>query len=294
MWIYEPGKVNSDLYLLGRKEVPLYLFKSGPEWLLVDGGLLREETLVLSQLKAIVPDLNDIRHWFITHSHFDHCGLLGTLLPQARIYAAEAAIQNFMASKYRAMLYKLHRSFLDEPPAEQVTNPYDALATKDFVAVGEGDQLTIGDHTFTVLATPGHSECSLSLYSDHQYLFAADAFGEMLQPDDWFPLPFQSPPQYFQSIERLQQLPVSLIAVGHHGLLTDEHARQLAGHSLRTHQYYARYFETLFRQHGLEEASRLVTEKYSHNSRAFFSTRMHQASVRNVITILHETGYIEA
>lgn len=294
MWIYEPGKVNNDLYLLGRKEVPLYLIKSGPEWLLVDGGLLREETLVLSQLKAIVPDLNDIRHWFITHSHFDHCGLLATLLPQARIYAAETAIQNFMASKYRAMLYKLHRGFLDKPPAEQTDNPYDALATKNFVAVGEGDQLTIGDHTFTVLATPGHSECSLSLYSDHQYLFAADAFGEMLQPDDWFPLPFQSPPLYFQSIERLQQLPVSLIAVGHHGLVTDEHARQLAGHSLRTNHHYARYFETLLHQHGLEEASRLVTEKYSYNSSAFFSTRMHQASVRNVINILLETGYIKA
>lgn len=292
MWIYEPGKVTSDLYLLGRKEVPLYLLKCGPEWLLVDGGMLREQELVLSQLKAIVPDLSDIRHWFITHSHFDHCGLLATLLPEARIYAAETAIRNFMTPKYRTSLYRLQRSFLPGPPSEQADNPYDVLASGDFLAVGEGDQLTIGDHTFTVMATPGHSECSLSLYSDHQYLFAADAFGEMLRPDDWFPLPFQSPPQYLQSIERLGQLPVSLVTAGHHGLLTDEHAQQLAGHSLLTHQRYIRYFETMLHQHGLEEASRLVTEKYSYNSSTFFSVRMHQASVRNVITILQETGYI--
>lgn len=293
MWIYEPGKVNNDLYLLGRKENPLYLLKCGPEWLLVEGGMLREQELVVSQLKAIVPDLADIRHWFITHSHFDHCGLLATLLPEARVYASEAAIRSFQTGKYRTVLYRLQRNFLPAPPSEQANNPYDALADKNFIAVGEGDQLTIGDHTFTVIATPGHSECSLSLYSDHQYLFAADAFGEMLQPDDWFPLPFQSPPLYFESIERLAQLPVSLVAVGHHGLLTEEHAQQVAGRSLLTTRRYVHYFETMLHQHGLEEASRLITEKYCYNSSAFFSVRMHQASVRNVITILQETGYIK-
>lgn len=293
MWIYEPGQVNNDLYMLGTKENPLYLLKTGEEWLMVEGGMLRDAALVLSQLKTIIPDPSLIRHWFITHSHFDHCGLLTTLLPDANIYASAAAIKNFRMEKYRAFVYRLQQSFISGNTSEQPANPYDALATKTFICVEEGDVLTIGEHTFSVLATPGHSDCSLSLYSDHQYLFAADALGELMEPDDWFPLPFQSPPQYLQTIERLQQLPVSLLAAGHHGLLTDVHAQQAAGHSLQTTHRYIQYFGKLFHQHGLQEASRIVTEKYGHYSSAFFSARMHQAGVQKVITILQETGYIE-
>ncbi|MBC9915326.1 MBL fold metallo-hydrolase [Chitinophaga varians] len=292
MWIYEPSKVNNDLYMLGTKANPLYLLKTGREWLLIEGGMLRDAALVLSQLETIVPDLSHIRHWFITHSHFDHCGLLATLLPEATFYASAATIKNLMTEKYRALVYKLQRGFVSGRADEHTVNPYDILAAKKFIPVADGDVLPIGDRKFTVLATPGHSDCSLSLYSDHQYLFAADAFGELLQPDDWFPLPFQSPPQYLQSIERLGQLPVSLVAVGHHGLLTGEEATHVAGHSLRTTHRYIQYFGDMFHQHGMEEGSRLITEKYGHNSSAFFSARMHQTSVQKVITILQETGHI--
>ncbi|NLR68997.1 MBL fold metallo-hydrolase [Chitinophaga varians] len=292
MWIYEPSKVNNDLYMLGTKANPLYLLKTGQEWLLIDGGMLRDAALVQAQLKAVVPDVSHVRHWFVTHSHFDHCGLLANLLPDATLYASATAIKNLLTDKYRAFIYKLQRSFVPGDTGGHTSNPYDALATKKFVPVGDGDVLTIGEHTFTVLATPGHSDCSLSLYSDHQYLFAADAFGEMIGPDDWFPLPFQSPPQYLQSIERLRQLSVSLVAVGHHGLLTGEHAAQIAGHSLRTTHQYIQYFGDMLHQHGMEEGSRLITEKYGYNSSPFFTARMHQTSVQKVMVILQETGYI--
>ena len=256
MWIYEPAKVNDDLYMLGTKANPLYLLKTGQEWLLIEGGMLRDAALVVSQLQTIVPDLSHIRHWFITHSHFDHCGLLADLLPDATRYASPATIKNLMTEKYRALIYKLQRGFVSGYTGEYTVNPYDELATKKFVPVEDGDVLSIGEHTFTVLATPGHSDCSLSLYSDHQYLFAADAFGELLQPDDWFPLPFQSPPQYLQSIEKLQQLQPSMVAVGHHGLLTGDDAAHVASHSLCATHQYIQYFGSMLHEHGLEDASR--------------------------------------
>ena len=77
-----PGWIDSRLAIVGSAEVPLYVIVNDEAATLVEGGLSGMTELVWRQLQDLLKDYGGIRHlryWLITHSHYDHCGLLGTL-----------------------------------------------------------------------------------------------------------------------------------------------------------------------------------------------------------------------
>jgi glyoxylase-like metal-dependent hydrolase (beta-lactamase superfamily II) len=79
--------------------------------------------------------------------------------------------------------------------------------------VEDGDRVDLGDRSFEVLHTPGHSPGSICLWEDDTaMLIAGDTLYDGLLIDT---LPESDPEVYAQSMERLKQLKVSSVHGGH-------------------------------------------------------------------------------
>ena len=74
MRIRAAGKVNGNLWYLGRKESGMYLLEGKQESMLISAGISFILGDVLAQMKTFGLDGNKIKSLLILHSHFDHVG----------------------------------------------------------------------------------------------------------------------------------------------------------------------------------------------------------------------------
>lgn len=213
-----------DLFCLGSPETPLYLIKEGPSNVLVEGGVTRDLALVSYQLETLDIKKDSITHWFITHAHYDHCGLLEYLYPQfpnVTVFASEKAISNFRNNKYTSKIRSLNALI----SSIEIAPPMVSFKDIPYTCLKDEDQIYINQKQWKVLETPGHSACSLSIYHEEsQLVFVSDALGEYLGPGKWAPLAFSDIGQFINSIHRIDGLPKKMMALGHHGVLTEEAA----------------------------------------------------------------------
>lgn len=132
---------------------------------------------------------------YVTHGHFDHTGGIRQLKEHTRttVYAPEKdKIWFEKDSKYNQFDYEI---------------PVD-------VWVDEGDEIDFFDHTFKVIATPGHSEGGTSLYTP-SLLFSGDTlFYQSIGRTD---LPFADAKTIYQSVKKLYALPDDTIVYPGHG-----------------------------------------------------------------------------
>lgn len=92
----------------------------------------------------------NVRYIVITHGHWDH--IIGA--------AATKAMWDVPIVGHELVRERL----LD--PALSARSPYPMEPVVLDLAVTEGDELTIGGHTFTVLHMPGHDPAHITLYSE--------------------------------------------------------------------------------------------------------------------------------
>ena len=87
--------------------------------------------------------------------------------------------------------------------------------------LSDGDTVTVGDFKFSCLATPGHSDCSLSFHEPNKgILIIADATGYFLPESNYFwPNYFSDYKAYLGSIRRLAQLDAEIVCLGHNAVI---------------------------------------------------------------------------
>jgi glyoxylase-like metal-dependent hydrolase (beta-lactamase superfamily II) len=92
--------------------------------------------------------------------------------------------------------------------------------TVDRILAG-GDTVTVGQRIFDVLATPGHSDCSLSFYeSATDLLIISDATGYYIPDSGYFwPNYFTDYGIYLESIRRLAGLDAQIVCLGHNAVI---------------------------------------------------------------------------
>jgi glyoxylase-like metal-dependent hydrolase (beta-lactamase superfamily II) len=192
--------------------------------LLVDAGL------GIGSLRAELADRLDRPVVGIaTHSHFDHFGGLGEFEDRAANRDDGDVIEQ--ASDYVALTADMYpEALLDEFAAAGVAVPdvlISALPSEAFDVVGfltpavpitrwvaDGDVLDLGDRSFEVLHTPGHSPGSICLWEARSgTLVSGDVLvdGEPLQDD----VPRSNPADFAVSLRRLADLPMRAIYGGH-------------------------------------------------------------------------------
>lgn len=293
MWIKEPTKLQEDFYFIGSSKNPIYLVRSGSDWVLIEGGLGRDSAIVWQQLQACPIDIGSIKHWVITHSHFDHCGTIESLyphLPEVMMYASRKSIEHFKSKKYVAKIRQLNTIENDE----HKTSPLPCnLQDISFNLLEEGTDVFFGGEQWEVLDTPGHSTCSISLYCPARgALFVSDALGEIIEENTWFPLAFQSMNNFISSVSKLSRLDVQFILLGHHGVLTGEHAIRACLDSLKACDDVSSLIASLLEDRTLEETLDELARRYGEGSSSFVPKYIYKKSMEQMIEQLKTEYYV--
>ena len=98
--------------------------------------------------------------------------------------------------------------------------------------IEEGDMVDIGSRRFEVLHLPGHSPGSIGLWeAETGVLFSGDAIYDGPLLDN---IPGSNVERYIATMERLRELPVSVVHAGHDPSFGRERLRELAGDYLRS------------------------------------------------------------
>jgi glyoxylase-like metal-dependent hydrolase (beta-lactamase superfamily II) len=148
-----------------------------------------------------------------SHTHFDHIGCHHEF-PCRSCHAAEAHLlraptrENTFADKYVT-----DDIFTALPPAPYASQTYAVPAAPATRLLWNGDRIDLGDRSFEVIHTPGHSPGGIALWEAASgILFSGDIVydGELIEGTS--ALEHQ---QYRRSMERLLALPVRVVHGGH-------------------------------------------------------------------------------
>ncbi|WP_183147926.1 MBL fold metallo-hydrolase [Chryseobacterium nematophagum] len=286
MWINKVGVIQGNLIILGTPSNPIYLIKGQNEYALVEGGLTRDATMVLSQIEEHVSDLGLVKYWFITHSHYDHCGTIEFLYPylkNVKLYASENAVRNFQNEKYVKKIRQLNTLISDKSTMEFLID----LHQIPFAIIKDNEQIETDVGTWTVLSTPGHSSCSVSFYhKENDILFVSDSLGEIIGEEKWFPLAFDHVGRFIESINKLRLLKPNIIALGHNGVLTGFDARLAPTYSLQGYQDFVKLIAHLKNTISSEQLVDLISKKYKVMDHSFIPDELYRKSIEILLSNL--------
>lgn len=232
-----PGLHRIDLPLPKSplKGVNCYLIEGEDRWLLIDTGLHLDicREVMEQSLDELGVD-RDKLDFFITHLHSDHIGQLGYLAKEHSTVYFNANEANTVAlaseekgfKTYIVMLAKLsgfagdelHKSLADHPGGE-----WRGPRWTNFTILNDGDKLEIGDFTFEVISTPGHSPGHLCLYeASRKLMVTGDHVLAEISPNI-SPWGFDDNPlqDFLDSLDKVRDYDVELALPGHRRLITD-------------------------------------------------------------------------
>jgi glyoxylase-like metal-dependent hydrolase (beta-lactamase superfamily II) len=268
-----PSELAPQLWMLGTAAYPMYLVRGRREGAIIEGGISALGPLVKQQLQELGVGPQYVRQAVITHAHPDHVmavPALREMFPGLSVLASGVAAATLATEKaigfFRqidgALAEILHKSGaiaetqcatagLSSSAAENTAGQAGSgipAAVESRIAVdrvvGEGDTIAVDDLSWTVLATPGHSDCSISLHEASRGLLAiSDASGYYLPASNtWWPNYFSGYAAYLGSLERLAALDAEVLCLSHNGAVLgrDDVRAYFAGAISSTRQYHER------------------------------------------------------
>jgi metallo-beta-lactamase class B len=143
-WFAEPAKVFDNLYFVGSKIHSSWALTTSEGIILIDTLFTyNSEEEIVGGLKKLGLDPATIKFVIITHAHGDHVG--GAKLLQDR-FGSHVVM-----------------GAPDWDSIERSVNAYPLGKPKRDVVADDGQKITLGDTTVTVVTTPGHTPGTLSM-----------------------------------------------------------------------------------------------------------------------------------
>ncbi|HPD14360.1 MAG TPA: MBL fold metallo-hydrolase [Planctomycetota bacterium] len=226
-----PVAVSDKVLMLGTNAYPMFLYSGEDEGTLFEGGVGAMGPLLLEQFDQLGIRRDFVKQIVVTHAHPDHVmavPLLRREFPGAQVLASGAAAKTMGIDKAIGFFCKIDGALTgsllqsgaidDRHRPEALTEmriPVDRL-------LKEGDAVVVDTGVaFRVLETPGHSECSLSLFEpDTRTLVISDAAGYYLPEHDlWWPNYFTGYAPYVSSLVRLAKLGAEVLCLSHNGAI---------------------------------------------------------------------------
>ena len=143
-WFTEPAKVFDNLYFVGSKIHSSWALTTSEGIILIDTLFTyNSEEEIVGGLKKLGLDPAQVKYVIITHAHGDHVG--GAKLMQDRFQS------------------HLVMGGPDWDAIEKSVNGYPAGKPKKDIVADDGQKITLGNTSVTLVATPGHTAGTLSL-----------------------------------------------------------------------------------------------------------------------------------
>ena len=248
-----PVEVAEGVRMLGTNEYPVFLVTDGDEGAIFEGGVGAAGPLVAEQLAGLDIAAETVKQIIVTHAHPDHVMAVPAfreMFPKATVCASKAAAGTLVVEKAVRFFKKIDGmltealikagSIKDKHRPEPLTEKQ--IAVDKILA--DGDTVTIGRRKFNVLATPGHSDCSLSFYeSATRVLIISDATGYYIPDFGYFwPNYFTGYGAYLESIRRLATLDVEILCLSHNAVVRGAEAVRayFEGATAATEAYHER------------------------------------------------------
>ena len=144
-WFIEPAKVFDNLYFVGSRIHNSWALTNNDGIIILDTlYTYNSEEEILGGLKKLGLDANKIKYVIITHAHGDHVG--GAKILQDRV----PGVRIVMGGP-------------DWDSIEKSINGYPGGKPKRDIAAQDGQKITVGDNTVTLVLTPGHTPGTLSM-----------------------------------------------------------------------------------------------------------------------------------
>ena len=186
----------------------IYLI-TGKNTTVIDCGTGLHSKYVTDKISEII-DLSEIKQIILTHEHYDHCGGVRALYAstdgKAKIFAHEKASDK---------IEKGESDFAEMLGGVMPKMPVD-------IRLKDKDEIQIGDDSFQVLNTPGHTPGCICLYNPkNKVLFSGDtvfAYGSFGRYD----FPGGNIHDLKKSIQRLEKLDVLDIYPGHESIVEND------------------------------------------------------------------------
>jgi len=226
-----PAEIADHLWMLGSVEYPLFLYKGRDRGTLFEGGIGPMGPLVCEQLDTLGIAGPFVRQIVVTHAHPDHVmavPMLRETFAGTEVLASEAAAKTLGIEKAIAFFCKIDDQLSEAlVRAGTITDEHRrAPLAENRIAVDRtlegGDSVEVDDGVaFQVLATPGHSDCSLSFYEPTSgTLLVSDATGYYLPEHDyWWPDYFVDYGTYLDSMKRLAELDARVLCLAHNAVI---------------------------------------------------------------------------
>jgi len=146
-----PVRIYGDAYYVGTASLSLVLIDTGDGLILIDGALPQTVGMIEANVRRLGFRVEDIRYILNTEAHFDHSGGIAALARDsgAQVIASPAGAQALRAGRV-----------LHEDP--QASGLPDMPAAANARGLADGETLTLGSVTVSMIPTPGHTPGSAS------------------------------------------------------------------------------------------------------------------------------------
>ncbi|MBN2078619.1 MAG: MBL fold metallo-hydrolase [Spirochaetes bacterium] len=231
-----PGIFMIRLPLAGKRPGPInaYFF-TGETPALVDTGTRRTARILEKALGDIGYSFRDIRRIVITHGHVDHYGAArriaraaGSRVEVAAHEADRTPIERGLEvprSRFLGYYRLMGVPFLFKLSLLPMRLLFSSLAENCPVDrfISDGETVRLGDYNATVIATPGHTKGSVSLYLEREgILFPGDHILGHITPnafvmlDEEFDLPRRmSQVEFYNSLAIIEKLAPGMVFPAH-------------------------------------------------------------------------------
>jgi glyoxylase-like metal-dependent hydrolase (beta-lactamase superfamily II) len=218
------GKITEEFYALGNPALPAYLLL-GDSPVLFDSGMTVMGPLYLQDLQKYLGDPNRLTYLFLTHSHFDHAGsapFLKRNLPRLKVAAGKAAADILKRPNAIQLIQSLSKPMEEKMKSQLGEREVTFRGLELDRTLEDGEEIRLEDGTrIQVIATPGHTRDTVCYYLPGlKALVGGEAVGSFDRHSNVRPVFLSSYDDYLSSLEKLKNLEVDLLLLGHFHALT--------------------------------------------------------------------------
>ncbi len=225
MRILEPGKISDHVYFLGDYFITFYLIDA-PQKALIDAGMSVYVKELTRQIEEKIGGFKNLSYIFLTHSHYDHVGLVSYIKrvnPEVKVVAHPYAKKVFQNPRAMEIIRELNKESLRFKP--ELEEDWRSAAEIDKIEVDttpeHRDVFDLGnDVNLTIFYTPGHTKDSVTYYlSPDKAVFGSDGLGVYTGSGSIMAEFLSDYREYLNSIKFLKNLDIELLCLPHSGVV---------------------------------------------------------------------------